>query len=104
MRSKVEFLSCNLINPKAVDTVISDQETWDLVFNCAGETRPGQDDQVYKVSACDPRKMVLRMGELWAEWETAKGVQKAQVRTVSSLNDFSTAILDHKSKSNSELS
>jgi len=46
--NQVEFFSCNLINPKAVDSLISDEETWDLVFNCAGETRPGQDDQVYK--------------------------------------------------------
>ena len=49
LNSRVEFFSCNLINPKAVDSLISDQETWDLVFNCAGETRPGQDDEVYKV-------------------------------------------------------
>ena len=50
----MEFLSCNLINPKAVDTLISDHETWDLIFNCAGETRPGQDDQVYKVNVKEP--------------------------------------------------
>jgi len=46
--SHIEFVSCNLINTKAVDALAANADSWDYVFNCAGETRPGQDDQVYK--------------------------------------------------------
>ncbi|ALC47894.1 CG5854 [Drosophila busckii] len=49
---KVEFCSANLINAASVQSAYAPHPTtnrsWDLVINCAGETRANQDDAVYK--------------------------------------------------------
>ncbi|KAJ8943667.1 hypothetical protein NQ314_009690 [Rhamnusium bicolor] len=47
--SNVEFKSANLINPESCKNAfqISDGTTWDIVVNCAGETKSGQTDPVY---------------------------------------------------------
>ncbi|KAL1509351.1 hypothetical protein ABEB36_004105 [Hypothenemus hampei] len=46
----VEFKSANLINEESCQKVfrLYDGSVWDLVVNCAGETKPGQTDPVYK--------------------------------------------------------
>ncbi|CAG4933552.1 unnamed protein product [Parnassius apollo] len=45
---RVEYKSANLINPTSCATALSrDGEPWDLVANCAGETRVGQTEAVY---------------------------------------------------------
>lgn len=45
----VQFRSANLINTESCKNAFSlpDGSTWDLVVNCAGETRAGQTDPVY---------------------------------------------------------
>lgn len=49
---KVEFCSANLINQNSCKNAFAPHPTtgrsWDLVFNCAAETRPNQTDAVYK--------------------------------------------------------
>ncbi|XP_075147251.1 uncharacterized protein LOC142221418 [Haematobia irritans] len=49
---KVEFRSANLINPSSCKNAFSPHPTtgrsWDIVVNCAAETRPNQTDAVYK--------------------------------------------------------
>ncbi|XP_077288188.1 uncharacterized protein LOC143912728 isoform X2 [Arctopsyche grandis] len=48
---KVEYKSANLINPASCRSALeieSDSEPWDLVVNCAGETKNAQSDAVYK--------------------------------------------------------
>ncbi|XP_050295922.1 uncharacterized protein LOC126735872 [Anthonomus grandis grandis] len=46
----VQFKSANLINKESCKSAfsLSDGSTWDLVVNCAGETKPGQTDPVYQ--------------------------------------------------------
>ncbi|XP_066146628.1 uncharacterized protein [Euwallacea fornicatus] len=46
----VHFKSANLINPESCKNAFSlpDGSTWDLVVNCAGETKASQTDPVYK--------------------------------------------------------
>ncbi|XP_050294061.1 uncharacterized protein LOC126734461 [Anthonomus grandis grandis] len=46
----VQFKSANLINKESCKNAfsLSDGSTWDLVVNCAGETKPGQTDPVYQ--------------------------------------------------------
>ncbi|KAF7274668.1 uncharacterized protein LOC143195575 [Rhynchophorus ferrugineus] len=48
--SLVEFKSANLINSESCKNAfsLSDGSNWDLVINCAAETRLGQTDPVYK--------------------------------------------------------
>ncbi|CAH1118804.1 unnamed protein product [Phaedon cochleariae] len=47
--SLVDFKSANLINPESCKNAFqtSDGSTWDIVVNCAGETKSGQTDPVY---------------------------------------------------------
>ncbi|XP_037814526.1 uncharacterized protein LOC119605470 [Lucilia sericata] len=49
---KVEFCSANLINQNSCKNAFAPHPTtgrsWDLIFNCAAETRPNQTDAVYK--------------------------------------------------------
>ncbi|XP_014098961.1 dTDP-D-glucose 4,6-dehydratase [Bactrocera oleae] len=49
---KVEFCSANLINAESCKNAFTPHpitgRTWDLVFNCAAETRPNQTEAVYK--------------------------------------------------------
>ncbi|XP_018561642.1 dTDP-D-glucose 4,6-dehydratase [Anoplophora glabripennis] len=47
--SNVEFKSANLINPESCKNVFQpfDGMPWDIVVNCAGETKLGQTDPVY---------------------------------------------------------
>ncbi|XP_037953156.1 uncharacterized protein LOC119683520 [Teleopsis dalmanni] len=49
---KVEYCSANLINAASCKTVFmphtTTARTWDIVINCAAETRPNQTDAVYK--------------------------------------------------------
>lgn len=44
----VEFKSANLINTVSCDNAFACDEKIDYVFNCAGETKSGQTDPVYK--------------------------------------------------------
>ncbi|KRT82739.1 epimerase, partial [Oryctes borbonicus] len=45
----VEFKSANLINPDSCNLAFAtDGANWDFVINCAGETKMGQTDPVYK--------------------------------------------------------
>nr|CAH7750082.1 unnamed protein product [Callosobruchus chinensis] len=46
----VEFKSANLINPESCKNAFktADDSQWDLVINCAGETKSGQTDPVYQ--------------------------------------------------------
>lgn len=47
----VEFQSANLINAASCKTVFAacdENHSWDIVINCAAETRPNQSDAVYK--------------------------------------------------------
>ncbi|XP_013137726.1 PREDICTED: sterol-4-alpha-carboxylate 3-dehydrogenase, decarboxylating [Papilio polytes] len=45
---RVEYKSANLINPTSCATALNtDGEPWDVVVNCAGETRMGQTEAVY---------------------------------------------------------
>ncbi|XP_013113333.1 methionine adenosyltransferase 2 subunit beta isoform X2 [Stomoxys calcitrans] len=49
---KVEFCSANLINASSCKNAFAPHSTtgrtWDIVINCAAETRPNQTDAVYK--------------------------------------------------------
>eukprot|EP00123_Amoebidium_parasiticum_P001051 comp12041_c0_seq1/m.6743 comp12041_c0_seq1/g.6743 ORF comp12041_c0_seq1/g.6743 comp12041_c0_seq1/m.6743 type:complete len:359 (-) comp12041_c0_seq1:222-1298(-) len=43
---KCEFVQANLVNPASIAKAF-DGEKWDYVFNCAGEARYGQTDEIY---------------------------------------------------------
>ncbi|KAK6617539.1 hypothetical protein RUM44_005127 [Polyplax serrata] len=48
---RVQFKSCNLTNPDSCKNAFAPDESgceFDYVVNCAGETKPGQTDPVYK--------------------------------------------------------
>ena len=47
---KVDFRQGNLVNPASIEKAFQPddgQKSWDWVFNCAGETKYGQTDEVY---------------------------------------------------------
>lgn len=45
---KAEYKQANLVNPPAIAGVFEkDGKSFDIVFNCAGETKYGQNDEVY---------------------------------------------------------
>ncbi|XP_015514980.1 uncharacterized protein YbjS isoform X1 [Neodiprion virginianus] len=44
----LEFRSANLINSASCDNAFAGEQRIDIVFNCAGETKYGQTDPVYK--------------------------------------------------------
>ncbi|CAG9860171.1 unnamed protein product [Phyllotreta striolata] len=85
----VEFKSANLINPESCKNAFQciDDSQWDIVVNCAGETKSGQTDPVYDEG-------ILKLSLNCAKEASARGVK--HYIELSSGNMYSSEKVQHK--------